>query len=263
MRLPPFSRVPALVALGGLIAGGLTGAFAGSALAGSQPDAGPAVPTAIAAPRVTVRYDPQHVVGDLLDALRPADSYAFTLTLDPQAPALTGAAARDGDRWDLVGRVEEAETVTEVRLVGDDAYVYVSGLTDGFGRTSRDEPGDAFVAAYIASFAPAQLATTLLETREAVVSVAAGGASVELDQVPAQPFDVVVDLRRATGAMGARFTTGATTNPYAMMRLWIGPDGLVRRYAEPATTLQVDFTEWGDDVAIAAPDDAVDFDLGG
>lgn len=262
MRLPPFSRVPALVALGGLIAGGLTGAVAGSALAGGQPPPGPAVPTAVAAPRVTVRYDREHVVADLLDALRPR-SYAFTLVLDPQAPVLTGAAARDGDRWNLVGRVEEDEAVTEIRLIDDDAYVSVSGVTDGFARTSRDEPGDAFIGAYIASFGPAQIATTLAETRDAVVSVATGGPSVELDQVPAQPFDVTVDLRRATGAMGARFTSGATTNPYAMMRLWIGPDGLVRRYAEPATTLQVDFTEWGDPVTIQTPEDADDLDLGG
>ncbi|GEA85830.1 MAG: hypothetical protein NVV70_12830 [Cellulomonas sp.] len=263
MPLLPASRVPALVALGGLLAGGISGAFAASALAGSEPAAGPAVPTAIAAPRFTVRYDPQHVLGDLLEALRPVDSYAFTLALDPQAPELTGAAMRDDDRWDLVGRIEEDGTVTELRLIGDDAYAFISGLTDGFGRTSRDEPGDPFVAAYIDSFGPAELATTLAETRDAVVSVSAGGASVELDQVPAQPFDVVVDLRRATGAMGSRFTSGATTNAYAMMRLWIGPDGLVRRYTEPKTSLQVDFTRWGEDVVIEAPDDAVELDLGG
>ncbi len=263
MHVPAVPRVPALVALGGLVAGALTGALAASALAGNQAPTGPAVPTALAAARVTLRYEPQHVVADLIDAMRDADSYAFTLSLEPQAPELTGVAARADDRWDLVGRIEEDGGGTELRLVGDDAYASIPGLTDGFGRTSRDEPDDAFVAAYVASFRPAELATTFAETRDAVVSVAAGGASVELDQVPAQPFDVVVDLRRATGSMAARFAGGTTTNAYLMMRLWIGPDGLVRRYAEPATSLRVDFGRWGEQVLVEAPDESADLGAGG
>lgn len=241
----PLSRVPVLVAVGGLLAGALTGALTGGALAG---DDGPRT-----LPRVAVRYDTEHVVADLEQALAGAGAYAFELRIDPQAPVVTGGAARDGERWDLVGRIDEDGTVSELRLVGDDAYASLPGLTDGFTRTSRTEPADPLVAAYVDYLAVVDLPHRFADVRGAVASVTPGGASITVDGVTAQPFDVVVDLRRATGATGERFTSGAVTNPYWMLRLWIGPDGLVRRYAEPAGTVEAEFTQWGVDVAVERP----------
>ena len=258
MRLPVSLRVPALVAVGGLLAGALTGSFAGRALAEGRPHDGPTQPTAVAAPRVTIRYDAEHVAADLTAALAGARTYAFELWPDENAVPFTGSAAvRDG-RSDLVARIDEDGVATELRLVGDDAYAHLPGVTDGFVRTSRTAPSDDLVGAYLGYLTSADVAALLAESRDAVVSVATGGPSEQLDQVPAQPFDVVVDLRRATGALHARFADGGTTNPYAMLRLWIGPDGLVRRYTEPTTGLRVDLTQWGADVDVTAPEQLAD-----
>ena len=250
MHLPPLSRVPALVAVTGLLAGGVTGALAGGALA----DEGGPRPL----PDVAVRYDTEHVVADLADALRAVDTYTFELRLDPQAPVVTGGAERHGDRWDLVGRIDEDGAVSELRLVDDDAYASLPGLTDGFARTSREDPADLLVGAYVDYLAVVDLSRRFEEVRDAVASVAPGGASIFVDGVTAQPFDVVVDLRRATGATGERFTSGAVANPYWMLRLWIGPDGLVRRYAEPAGTVEADLTGWNTEVRIDPPDEVTE-----
>ncbi|UJP40443.1 hypothetical protein [Cellulomonas palmilytica] len=252
MQLPPLSRVPALVAVGGLLAGGFTGALAGGALA----DEGGPRPL----PRVAVRYDTAHVITDLAQALAATDTYTFELRVDPQAPVVAGAAEREGDGWDLVGRIDEDGATSELRLVDDDAYASLPGLTDGFARTSRTDPADPLVGAYVDYLAVVDLGSRFADIRDAVASVAPGGASITVDDVAAQPFDVVVDLRRATGATGERYTSGAVSNPYWMLRLWIGPDGLVRRYAEPAGTVEADLTGWNTDVDIDPPDDFTELD---
>lgn len=204
-------------------------------------------------PKNAIRATPEHLLGDLVAALEAEQTYAFRLRTDPETPPFDGVARLVEGRADIAATIDEGAAVSEIRLVGDDLYASIPGLTDGWGRAARDVPSDPFTFVYAEYLAVADLPVLLGGAQSGVRGVTLADAPV--DGLEATVYDVEVDARMATGPLHLDETDASENDLEAIivMRFWVDDDGLVRRLGAPGEEGHVDFFDHGEPVTIEAP----------
>lgn len=282
---------PPLVIVGvGLVAGALAGVLGAQAFADDPaapaPGAAPSAQGRVASPAGThsaspsgspsgspsaepsatsdetppgVRTTAQHLLPDLAAAVASAGTFTFTIELGDETPPFTGAARVVGTRSDVVAEMHEGPDHVEIRLIGDDMYASMGALTGGgWGHGPRGFPADPFSGVYSQLVEIADLAAVLADAQPGVVSVDPAGDPESVGGFPATPYDVVIDMSRATGSIRTSYeqnlSSSSEYDPMSTMRFWVSPDGLVRRLSDPDSGGGITYGDFGEPVEIEAPE---------
>ncbi|MGH3459803.1 hypothetical protein [Aeromicrobium sp.] len=149
----------------------------------------------------------------------------------------------------------------EMRLVDQIFYLNFGPMTDNkfaeIDLTDKDNPIGKQYSEIVSNLDPAQ---QLKQFEGAVTSFEKKGKTVSLDGVDAQPYVVVIDTSKMSGAAEAPPGMPKTLE-YTM---YIGPDNLPRRVLSqlPAAAgagggeMKIDYSKWGEKVSITKPDKA-------
>lgn len=144
----------------------------------------------------------------------------------------------------------------ELRVV--DKIVYMTGLSDD-GKFTRIDPSDP-------SDPNASITEGLLESMDpnstvsnldgAITSLKKVGSPVDIDGVKAQQYEVVIDTSKLSGAATEDFGVDPSTLPDEFTyQYWVDEDDLMRKMVFESDGVEATstFTNWGEDLNIAAP----------
>jgi hypothetical protein len=148
----------------------------------------------------------------------------------------------------------------ELRLVDRTFYISLGALTQNkFAKIDLTDESNPITRQYGDIIKNVDPARQLRQYEDAVTNFDASGKPTEIDGVKAQPYRISVDPSRADQLK--QFDQASLPDSITFT-LYVGPDDLPRRLVSRmpsqggTTTLQLDYTKWGEKVTIAAPSKA-------
>lgn len=194
-------------------------------------------------------------------AAAKATSCTFTLEATDQSSGTI--TANGATRVTAGGTNEMAMKLTvpgqgemELRVVGGVWYMSAGQLTGG--KFVKGDPKDANgpFAGMTGIFDSVNPNHGMAADQDAVVAVTPAGGTEQVDGVPTQAYDVVVDTSKLTAAARAEQFDDKTPLPAQVTyRFWFGADGLVRKMVVDVQGEHqvMTFSGWGQPVDIHAP----------
>jgi hypothetical protein len=152
----------------------------------------------------------------------------------------------------------------EMRWVDEVMYMKLGEMTDGkfaaFDLTDESNPLGQMYNQMLDNLDPASIA----KFEDAVSEFEMAGDPIEIDNVQAQPYRVEVDMTKVKDAFGDMPKEALQAMPKSLsFTMYVGPDDLPRRMKMqiPAPgpvpgAMTMDYTDWGEPVDIAKPDDS-------
>lgn len=144
----------------------------------------------------------------------------------------------------------------DLRVVAGTWYISGGELTGGkFVKGDPKDPKGPF-AGMTGVFDSVNPNQGMSAFQDAIVSVTPAGGTEQVDGVPTQAYDVVVDTTKLSAAVRSEQFDEKTALPAQITyRYWFGADGLVRKMAADVQGEQqvMTFSGWGQPVDIQAP----------
>lgn len=147
----------------------------------------------------------------------------------------------------------------ELRLVDQNFYIALGALTSNkFVKINLRDKSNPIAQQYGEIIENLDPARQVQQYESAIEKFDTSGKPIKLDGVEAQPYKITIDPAKASQLKNL----GDTKLPKTMdFTLYVGPDNLPRRMVSlipvadgsGKTKLQMDYTQWGEDVSIAAP----------
>lgn len=147
----------------------------------------------------------------------------------------------------------------ELRLVDQNFYIALGSLTSNkFVRIDLTDKSNPIAQQYGDIIENLDPARQVKQYEAAIQKFDTSGKPVKLDDVETQPYKITIDPAKASQLKNL----GDTKLPKTMdFTIYVGPDDLPRRMVSliPSadgkgdTKLQMDYTQWGEKVSIAAP----------
>lgn len=212
---------------------------------------------------------------DMVDKQIDAGTYHTTMTIGAEGQTINAegdARLTDtGAEMTMTMSVPGMDGGMELRMVGGKLYMNMGELTgDKFYVIDPDDADDPLASSFGSSLDQMSAAESMESIKDAIVSVEKAGEPESIDGVDAQPYEVVVDTTKITGAAGEQFQqaeeAGATLPATISYVYFVGPDGLPRKMTMDleGSTTEMTFSDWGEDVTIEAPaKDQITDSLGG
>lgn len=187
-------------------------------------------------------------------------SYHTTMTASANgtvAMTAEGDAAITGDDIAMAMTLSSQGMDMEVRVVDGIWYMNLGELTQGkFVKVDPSDDSDPMAQSFAGITDQMDPSASVEATKDAVVSVTKSGATEKLDGVDAQPYEVVVDTSKITGAMADTIAAAGTAVPDTFTyTYWVGPDNKPRKMVmdQAGTTTEMTMTDWGKKVSVEAP----------
>lgn len=212
---------------------------------------------------------------DMVDKQIDAGTYHTTMTIGAEGQTINAEGdARltdSGAEMTMTMSVPGMDGGMELRMVGGKLYMNMGELTgDKFYAIDPNDVDDPLASSFGSSLDQMSVAESMESIKDAIVSVEKAGEPESIDGVDAQPYEVVVDTTKITGAAGEQFQqaeeAGATLPATISYVYFVGPDGLPRKMTMDleGSTTDMTFSDWGEDVTIEAPaKDQITDSLGG
>jgi len=212
---------------------------------------------------------------DMVDKQIDAGTYHTSMTIG--ADELTINAEGDarltaeGAEMSMTMTVPGLDGGMELRMVGGKLYMNMGEMTgDKFYVIDPTDSDDPIASSFGSSLDQMSATESMESIKDAIVSVEKSGDPETIDGVEAQPYEVVVDTSKVTGAVAEQFAqareAGATLPTTFTYVYYVGSDGLPRKMTMnlEGSATEMTFSGWGEDVTIEAPaDDQLTDSLGG
>ncbi|WP_019135478.1 hypothetical protein [Cellulomonas massiliensis] len=212
---------------------------------------------------------------DMVDKQIDAGTYHTTMTIGAEGQTINAEGdarlSDSGAEMTMTMSVPGMDGGMELRMVGGKLYMNMGELTgDKFYVIDPTDADDPIASSFGSSLDQMSAAESMESIKDAIVSVEKAGDPETIDGVDAQPYEVVVDTTKVTGAAGEQFQqaeeAGATLPDTISYVYFVGPDGLPRKMTMDleGSTTEMTFSDWGEDVTIEAPaKDQITDSLGG
>ena len=191
-------------------------------------------------------------------AADPSYSMSATIGVADQSIAMNGVL--NGKDLQISETVPGLSSPIDIRYVDGAAYVNLGDATNGlFWQLDLTDTSNPLSAALSQATGQASIADSIASVQPAIVSVTPSGAPEDLDGVSTQPYEVVVDTTKITGAAADQFATakaqGVTVPDTITYTYWIGTDKLPRKMTMDllGSTTEMLFTNWGSRTPVEAP----------
>jgi hypothetical protein len=145
----------------------------------------------------------------------------------------------------------------ELRLVGGNFYIALGALTQNkFAKIDLSDKSNPIARQYGDIVKNVDPARQVEQYQDAITSFDSSSKPVEIDGVKTQPYKITIDPKKAGSLKSFQGSSLPTTIRFT---LYVGSDDLPRRMVStvpsPAgnTKLQMDYSQWGEKVSIAAP----------
>ncbi|TCI96485.1 LppX_LprAFG lipoprotein [Aeromicrobium sp. IC_218] len=182
----------------------------------------------------------------------------MTMTVDAAGQKITGEGdvrvSDDPAETAVAMKMDTGQTgAMDLVLVDQVMYMRLGELTSGkYVKIDLTDDSNPIGKQYGSLVDQLDPSAQVEQLDQAISGFEATGDPVEIDGVQAQPYEVTVDTSKLAESGAAQGAAGMpATIQYTM---WIGPDDLIRRMTTTsAGQVTVDYSQWGEDLDIAAP----------
>ena len=142
----------------------------------------------------------------------------------------------------------------EMRLVDQTFYMNLGPISDNkFARIDLTDASSPLGAQYGKLIEQLDPSKQIGQFKDAMSSMKKKGDPIELDGVPAQPYELTLDTSKIPDM--AQLPAGANVPKEIVYTMFIGPDNLPRRISSSfsGSKVTMDYSKWGEAVNINAP----------
>ncbi|WP_265521497.1 hypothetical protein [Oerskovia flava] len=201
---------------------------------------------------------PENFAQRIVDAQVAAGSVTMSMVMEAEGMTMEML----GDLVIHESTMDMAMTMTipgsdemEIRVVDEMFYVNMGELSGGlFVQVDPSDPEDPLAQSFDGLTEQMDPNQSIRDLDGAIKSVEKAGDPVDIDGVPSQPYDVVVDVAKVSGMMEEQ-AAGAELPEEITYQYWIDADDLMRKvtFDVAGSTSEMTMSNWGEDLDVVAP----------